>query len=466
MEVILRLTETQHAQLRAHLFPGDGKEAVAIALCGRRAGETRHCLMVQKIVPVASDHCRVRTPMRVTWGTDLLLTPLAEAVQQGLALVKIHSHPGGFAGFSACDDASDRALFPSIYGWMENDQPHASAIMLPDGRLIGRTVSPEGAFDPLGMVAVVGDDLHFWYARDHTLEVPEFARRHAQVFGAGTTARLRRLAVAVIGCSGTGSPVIEQLARLGVGKLVLVDPDRVEEKNLNRILHATMDDARHYRLKVDVIAQAIAKMGLGTDVIALGRHLGEPAVVRAVAACDVLFGCMDSVDGRHLLNRLATFYLQPYFDVGIKIEADGVGGVEQVCGTVHYLQPGKSSLLSRGTYTMEQVRAAGLRRANPAAYAAELHAKYLVGVQEDRPAVMSVNMQFASLAVNEFLARLHPYRDDDNTHFATYRLSLTQAQLYTEGEGEPCRVLARHVGRGDTRLLLDMPELSEREPQV
>jgi len=35
-------------------------------------------------------------------------------------------------------------------------------------------------------------------------------------------------------------------------------------------------------------------------------------------------------------------------------------------------------------------------------------------------------MQFASLAVNEFLARLHPYRDDANKHFATYRLSLTQ----------------------------------------
>jgi hypothetical protein len=466
MEVILRLTGTQHAQLQAHLFPGDGKEAVALALCGRRAGETRHCLMVQQIVPVPYDDCRVRTPMQVAWSTDLLLPPLTEAAKRGLALVKIHSHPGGFEAFSAYDDAADRALFPSIYGWMEDDQPHASALMLPDGRLIGRSVSPEGTFRPLALVAVVGDNLHFWSPRASVLEVPEFARRHAQAFGAGTTASLQRLAVAVIGCSGTGSPVIEQLARLGVGKLVLVDPDRVEEKNLNRILHATLDDARHHRLKVDVSARAIAQMGLGTEVLPLARHLGEPDVVRAVAACDVLFGCMDSVDGRHLLNRLATFYLQPYFDVGIKIEADGSGGVEQVCGTVHYLQPGKSSLLSRGTYTMEQVRAAGLRRTNPAAYEAELHAKYLVGVQEDRPAVMSVNMQFASLAVNEFLARLHPYRDDANAHFATYRFSLTQAQLYTEAEGEPCRVLARHVGRGDTRLLLDMPELSEREPQA
>jgi len=225
-----------------------------------------------------------------------------------------------------------------------------------------------------------------------------------------------------------------------------------------------MDDVRQHRLKVEVLARAIAQMGFGTEVITLGCHLGAPDVVRAVATCDVLFGCMDSVDGRHLLNRLATFYLQPYFDVGIKIEADGEGGIQQVCGTVHYLQPGRSSLLSRGTYTMEQVRAAGLRRTDPAAYAEHLQSKYIVGVQEDRPAVISVNMQIASMAVNEFLARLHPYRDDANRHFATSRFSLSQAQCYTECDGESCPVLAPHVGRGDTRLLLDMPELSELEP--
>src|SRR2546422_10875199 len=109
-------------------------------------------------------------------------------------------------------------------------------------------------------------------------------------------------------------------------------------------------------------------MGLGTEVIPLAHNLCEPDVVRAVAACDVLFGCMDGVDGRHLLNRLATFYLIPYFDVGVKLESDGRGGIDQVCGTVHYLQPGRSSLFSRGMYTLEQLRAAGLRRSDPRAY--------------------------------------------------------------------------------------------------
>jgi len=192
--------------------------------------------------------------------------------------------------------------------------------------------------------------------------------------------------------------------------------------------------------------------------------LADPEVVKAVAECDVVFGCMDSVDGRHLLNRLAVFYLLPYFDVGVKLEADGQGGVDQICGTVHYLQPDGSSLLSRGTYTIEQVRAAALKRADPEAYRDQLQSNYIVGVQEERPAVISVNLLFASLAVNEFLARLHPYRDDPNGDFATYRISLTQARVIQDADGAPCQSLARHAGRGDVNPMLDMPALSEEEP--
>jgi hypothetical protein len=71
-------------------------------------------------------------------------------------------------------------------------------------------------------------------------------------------------------------------------------------------------------------------------------------------------------------------------------------------------------------------------------------------------------MQIGAVAVNEFLARLHPYRYDPNADFAVQRISLIQGASYREPDGEPCRVLSKHVGRGDVRPLLDMPELSER----
>ena len=462
MKTILRMTGLQHEKLRRHLFPGDGCEAVAVALCGRRSDKEKHILTVREIKLIPYNECRERTPVRVTWSTESLIEFLVKAAETDSAILKIHSHPGWYPRFSETDDEADAELFESVYGWTDGEAPHASCVMLPDGKMFGRIIEPDGEFKPLDLITVAGDDLNFWYSEEITGDkTPEFARRHAQAFGAGTFNILRSLSVAVVGCSGTGSPVIEMLARFGVGRLVIVDPDRVEEKNLNRILNTGIEDARNGEFKAEVLARAVRRMGTGTEVVPIAGNLYNAETVKTVAGCDVLFGCMDSVDGRHLLNKIAVFYSIPYFDVGVKLIADGSGGVEQICGTVHYLQPDRSSLLSRGTYTLEQFAAASLKRNNPGEYEKQRKEKYIVGVQEDRPAVISVNMLFASLAVNELLARIHRFRDEGNENYAATRISLTQGETYYEQESEPCEMFCRNVGRGDVSPLLEMPELSE-----
>jgi hypothetical protein len=313
------------------------------------------------------------------------------------------------------------------------------------------------------LTTILGEDL-LLYAHGIATPGPRgFVRRHAQAFGTATTEVLRKLRIAVVGVSGTGDPVVEELMRLGVGELVLVDPEPVEELNLNRILHASMDDAVAGRHKVDAAAAAVRRAGLGTDVVTFPRNLRASDVVRAVSTSDVVFGCMDSAEGRHLLNRLATFYLLPYIDVGVRLEADGHGGISQICGSVHWLQPGGSSLLSRGVISLDEVRAEGLRRQAPEEYERRRRERYIKGVREARPAVVSVNMTFAGLAVSELLARIHPYRDDGNAPYARLTVSLTQVRFEHAPDGQPCALLARHVGRGDTAPLLDDPELTEEE---
>ncbi|WP_088255946.1 ThiF family adenylyltransferase [Fimbriiglobus ruber] len=457
----LRLSGVHHHALRDHLLPADGLEAVAIAFCGRRQGGDHHVLTVHDLVMIPHDACTERTPIRVSWPTSMLIPHLERAIRRGHAVLKIHSHRGDFRFFSEVDDVSDRNLFHSVYGWFDGNAPHASAVMLPDGEIFGRVVTDAGRFAPLHSVAVAGHDFHFWPGGNSAGPLPIFTQRHAQIFGQGTTARLRMSTAAVIGCSGTGSPLIEQLVRLGIGRLLLVDPDVVEEKNLNRILHSTMEDAKARRPKVEVMAREINRIGLGTEVIPLQKNLVDSETVRRVAQCDVVFGCMDGAEGRNLLNRLATFYCLPYFDVGVRLEADGQGGVSQVCGGVHYLQPGGSSLLSRGVISSEDIEAEALRRSDPVEYERRFKVGYIRGVREDRPAVVSVNMHFASMAVNEFLARLHPFRDDPNEDYAWVSTSLTQMHNYAKPDGVACARLARHVGRGDTNPLLDMPILGQ-----
>lgn len=462
MQVKLRLTSAQFRELRQHLFPGDGLEAVAVALCGRRAGTSAHCLMVHKLVAIPYEEC-TRSSDRVVWSTKRLVPLLVEAMNRDMAILRIHSHPSGFSEFSSIDDESDRDLFSSVFGWTDKEGPHASAIMLPDGRIFGRAVFRESA-SSLSSVAVVGDDLRFWFSDGEGGEhLPGFTMRHAQLFGAGTTKLLRRLSAGVVGSSGTGSVVVEQLARLGVGRLVIVDPDCVEDKNLNRIVNAGSEDAYLAVPKVHVAARAIARMGFGTDLSVIPANLFSPAAVQAVAGCDVVFGCVDGAEGRHLMNRLADYYCLPYFDVGVSLEADGKGSVDEIAGAVHYVQPGGSTLLQRGAYTMEQVEAEGLRRTAPREYRERVRAGYIRGVREDRPAVISVNMLLASMTVMEFLARLHCFRYDHNREFAaTYTSLVKNFTLHTTEEGRPIDdPFSQRVGRGDAVPLLDMPALSE-----
>jgi len=450
----LRLTEAQHDELAAHLFPEDGGEAVAIALCGRRGLDA---LMVHEIQLVPYELCD-RSSGHITWPPTLIEPLLTKAGSTGMAILKLHSHPSGYAEFSETDDLSDRRLFESVFGWIDGDLPHASAIMLPGGSIIARSVHPDGSFQTIPKIAVIGDDIRIW-TPDDAGALPEFARRHAQLFGAGTTTLLRKLTVGVAGCSGTGSPLVEQLARLGVGELILIDPDEVEEKNLNRIVGATMDDAERGCPKVLVMKRNVEAMGLGTVVRVFHAPLQDVNARKALAACDVVFGCMDSLGGRSTLNRLARYYTLAYFDVGVKLEGDGLGDVDQVAGAVHYLRPDGAGLLQRGVFTAKALEAESLRDTDPDGYADRLKRGYIEGVEEDRPAVVSVNTYFASLAGIELLARLHAFRSETSSAFAVQRVSLTNTLWALEQDPGATAQELRIVGQGDVTPFLGMPAL-------
>jgi ThiF family/Prokaryotic homologs of the JAB domain len=456
----------QHDRLKQFLFPGDGKEAVAILLCGRCYGDRRHRLLVRAVEPVPYNVCTVRTAQRVSWPPEFIERLLERAAAERLSVVKVHSHPTGYAAFSNTDDEGDARLLPMIRGWIEADIPHGSAVMLPDGQMFGRYLCADNNLAPLQMINVIGDDLHFWYADAGNVELPSFVASHAQIFDDGTIERFRRLSFALIGGSGTGSPTFEQLMRLGAALIVVVDDDHMEDRNVNRILNSTMQDARDAKMKVDVLGDAGERIGLGTRVIRVPKNLWDPEVIRIVAQCDVVFGCMDTIDGRFLLNTLATYYTLPYFDIGVRLVADRdgptKGHIREVCGTVHYLQPGKSSLMSRGVFTMKEVAAAGLRRTDPAAHAQQVKDGYIDGVPGNRPAVISVNMLGSALAVDELLARLHPFREEPNRNYASVIFSLASMEIITEPEEGHCPLLTSKVGMGDTKPLLGLIELAIR----
>lgn len=84
------------------------------------------------------------------------------------------------------------------------------------------------------------------------------------LFGKEAMERLEKARVAVFGIGGVGGYTVEALARSGVGKLDLVDDDRVCLTNLNRQLHATRKTVGKY--KVDAAAERIAEINPKCEV--------------------------------------------------------------------------------------------------------------------------------------------------------------------------------------------------------
>ena len=145
---------------------------------------------------------------------------------------------------------------------------------------------------------------------------------------------------------------------------------------------------------------------------------------------------------------------------GVSLEADGRGGVKYVGGAVHYLRPGGSSLLSRGAITSDQLKVEGLANHAPDLYRDELQRGYIKGIDETRPAVISVNMLYASMAVLELLSRVHKVRLGANEDNASFTHSFSSGVSAVDPDGPPCIDLAGRVGLGDVDPFLDMPSLS------
>lgn len=430
--VQLRILESDHAKLQAHLFPGDGLEAIAFALCGRIEHDDKSWLLVHEVIPHPYDKC-IREVDKVSWQTIDIESILEKASDENLALVKFHSHPSGYNKFSKYDDLSDESLFDAVFGWVNNSKPHASVVMLPNGDMFGREILPSFTISPIKSFYVIGEELKWIRLSDINnprINDSNAFIRNEQTFGPKTTSLLKQLKIGVIGCSGTGSPVIEQIVRLGVGTIVLVDPDRIKPENLNRIIGSTLNDAIQEEYKVKAIKRNIEAIGLETKVIDYEHSIRDKnEIIDELSTCDFIFGCVDSIEGRHYLNLISQYYLVPIIDIGVKLVAKGQGDIESINANIHYYYPGIETLLERKVYTIKQLEEEAFGRVSPEEHKARM--EYFDNIEVESPAVISVNMLAASLAVNEFLSRIHPFRYRQNKSFSQSNFSLCEWEINT-----------------------------------
>jgi len=258
-----------------------------------------------------------------------------------LAVGVIHSHPQEcIPAPSHIDDDMDKYYAFYLQGFAP-DRPYVSLILSQIG-------------DHLALSGRIFFQNH-WYVVDHfsceqtpidtwvggappaAIAARDRTRRLSTAFGAVAAERLRRATVAVIGAGGTGSAAIEVLARAGVGRLIIVDPDRLEESNLERVHGSTPRDATRGVPKALLARTHVQSIDPSCDVLALIGALPQPEVLDAVVHADVALGCTDQQHSRLALSDLAVRYLVPAIDCGVTLEGKDGNVTGQIAQFVRFL---------------------------------------------------------------------------------------------------------------------------------
>lgn len=459
------ILDEHYRQLRQTLLRDD-KEYGALMLCGRSrqvdpwTGVLEERVLVREIIEAPEEAFLERTRTSMTWSTTPLFRLAKRAIKQDYAVCIAHSHPGGRLYFSQFDDRADQESFQIVFGRMDSDRPHFAMVMDGDGEILLRAYGPDLRPHPVELTRIIGDRLSIRYPERGRGVTPAEFDRQARVFGARTTEDLRQLRVGIIGCGGTGSAVASLLARIGVTRFGLIDVDRVDITNLNRLVFSTRADAIAGRYKVDVVGDAIANIGLAQRVVKMKHYVNAPECRDLLRSCDLIFGCTDDHLGRNFLNRLAHFYFIPVIDLGVLIEPKEDGGYDTFDGRVTVIQPGYTCQICRQLISPQTMLEESMRRHDPEQFEQYRRAGYVRGGNNPSPVVATFTTEVASIAVNELLHRLTGFRGA-NGHCAE-RIRrfdwVKDSDVIPGGRRSPdCPLCGRrkYDGRGDMTPFMD-----------
>lgn len=463
----LVLSGSLWSRLRAHLFPGDGDEHGAIIAAGVSRTDQGVRLLARDLFLAEDgvDYMPGQRGYRMLTA-DFVRDRALYCREEKLAYLAIHNHGGhDRVAFSADDLRSHERGYPAIQD-------------LTRGQIVGGLVFAEravagdlwidGSRESLRRARILGGS----FTELRPAPLPSFKSdsaydRQARLFGDRGQALLSAQRVGVVGLGGVGSWVSECLARMGVGELILVDPDRLELSNVSRVVNSARRDAlaaltaaerpkwlrergaRWARKKVSVAAAAARRANPKVQIETFDANVADAEPALALAKCDYLFLAADTMQARLVFNAIVHQYLVPGVQLGAKVPVNPHGGeVGRVFSVVRPVLPDSGCLWCNGLILPD-------RLADEALTPEERRAQRYVDEPEIvAPSVITLNAVAASHGVNDYLFRTTGLRDDGAAAEYIFVEPRTQHVRYEVPRRDPgcieCgAVSASRLARGD-----------------
>lgn len=337
-----------------HLLRDDGQEDLCFALWRPSQGRSRKTALVQRLVlPERGDR---RVHGNVSFLPQYLERALAIAAAEGAGLVLMHSHPlgQGWQGMSPDDIAAEQGNAGAVFG--ATGLPFVGLTLASDGawsaRFWERTAPRTYPGNWCGTVRVVGDQLSVHYMEKLAPKPVATGEqiRTVAAWGEACQADIARIRIGVVGAGSVGGIVAEGLARTGFEDVMLLDFDKIEKHNLDRLQYATRRDIGELKTKVlaaHLLERATAERFRVEEIPAA---VYEDAGYRAALDCDLLFSCVDRPWGRYILNLIAYTHLIPVVDGGIAVRTNRLKKLAAADWRAHTATCGRECLQCLGQY--------------------------------------------------------------------------------------------------------------------
>lgn len=374
------------------------RESVVFGLAAHTVLHKRVILLVRDLIPLPPTAYVPAPGHGASWSGAAMLPILNAALARQCGIIIFHSHPhrGGVA-LSDDDFASGSRLLASFQVLVPG-RPHAS-VVLGEDHAAGMVLLPDRNQHVLSLrVRLLGGAIEDLPSADWPLVAqtsdPIFERQ-VLLTGQGGELRLREAKVAVVGLSGGGSHVVQQLAHLGVGTIFGIDGGKAKTSHLARVVGMSPLDAKRSRAKTSIMESLVRRINKRATFTGVPYAIPQQRAIDALKEADVVVGCVDSYHARADLQDLASRFLIPYVDIGLLIRPTQEGAGITIGGNVITAVPGQFCQWCTGFLTKEKLDAETGGRPR----------SYFEGA-DGQAQVVSMNGVLASQAVSEVLQLL------------------------------------------------------------
>lgn len=246
------------------------------------------------------------------------LDALNKFVRRGFSIIHIHTHPGEqMPSFSRTDDEGE-ARYARFLGEYR-PAVHFISGVFNESMTLSRWRSWQTT-DPFLCQYDVEIEQQ---KRDIKMSANKRLARQ-EVFGSRFQDKLASMSVSLIGCGGIGAVFAEQLSRLGVRRWTLIDNDRIEDSNLNRLPFGTGADVGRY--KTEYVSDLIAR-GCGTrrHVVQIRADIDNAKACRLAARSQILVVATDTHSSRIKAQSVASRFGRRLISLASHIYCDEPG---------------------------------------------------------------------------------------------------------------------------------------------